>query len=180
MRESADLETTACLCGNADNDVVKEAVDPIERGSWTYRCCPVCTLERLSPRPQISMMGRYYPDDYAPFADPAPQQASRADRVKRAVYETYFATPAERSAAIRRVRPLMLALLLPLRQHSVLSFEPPALPRRVYEFGAGTGADLIEFRNAGWEVSGCEPSAVGVAAAAAHGVMLQQCNAEAA
>lgn len=178
MRESADLEVADCLCGNADEGAVKEALDPIERGSWSYRCCPACSLERLSPRPPISAMSRYYPDDYTPFTDPAPQQASAADRLKRIVYETYFATPAERSAAVRRFRPLMAALLFPLRQHSILSFDPPALPRRVFEFGAGTGADLLEFRNAGWEVLGCEPSAVAVAAAAAHGIMLQQCNAE--
>jgi SAM-dependent methyltransferase len=123
-------------------------------------------------------MGRHYADDYTPHSDPAPQPGNRADRLKRVVYETYFATPAERSPRVRQYLPLLQALLFPLRQHSVLSFRPPDLPRRVFEFGAGTGADLVEFRKAGWEVSGCEPSTTAAATAAAHGIALQVCNAE--
>ena len=144
MSAIAGLEVVPCLCGNTDEGAVIEAVDPIEGTVWSYHRCPACSLERLSPRPVITEMGRHYPDDYTPYTDPAPRQTSRADRLKRIVYETYFATPAERSASVRRYRPLMAAALLPLRQHSVLSFTPPALPRRVFEFGAGTGADLLE------------------------------------
>lgn len=174
------LETVPCLCGNADSSVVVPALDPIERTVWTYRRCPACSLERLSPRPPIESMGRYYPDEYSPYRDPAPEEASRADRVKRLVYETYFADPEERSAIVRRYWPALKAVLLPFRQHSVLSFRPPRLPRRVFEFGAGSGGDLVEFRAAGWEVAGCEPSRVAAELAATRGIELQVCNAEAA
>jgi SAM-dependent methyltransferase len=72
--------------------------------------------------------------------------------------------------------PLLLALL-PLKRHSTLSFAPPPV-RRVFEIGAGSGADLLEFRQAGWEVSGCEPSGFACATAARNGITLTNCNAE--
>jgi SAM-dependent methyltransferase len=172
------MESPPCLCGDVQDGITISATDPVERTLWTYRRCASCGLERLSPRPPITDMGRYYADDYAPYSDPAPRAESRADRLKRLLYETYYATPGERSAGVRRYRRLLQVLLFPLRQHAVLSFHPPDLPRRVFEFGAGTGADLVEFRKAGWEVSGCEPSATAVAAAAANGITLQPCNAE--
>jgi SAM-dependent methyltransferase len=178
MSPTADLEDVPCLCGGREKGTVIEATDPIGGAVWTYRRCSACGLERLSPRPPITDMGRHYPDDYTPYTDPAPRRTGRADRLKRMVYETYFATPEERSAVVRRYRPALAAALLPLRQHSVLSFHPPALPRHVFELGSGTGADLLEFRDAGWEVSGCEPSSVAARAAAVHGIDLQVCNAE--
>ena len=57
----------------------------------TGRCCPVCDLERLSPRFVLAAMGQFYPDDYSPFSDAAPPAASRADRLKRLAYATYRA-----------------------------------------------------------------------------------------
>lgn len=175
---SETTELVRCLCGDPADGEVLHATDPIEGAAWTYHRCPSCSLERLSPRPLIENMGRYYPSDYMPYTDPAPAQTSRSDRVKRLVYETYFADPAERSATVSKYRAFWAAILLPLRQHSVLSFSPPPLPRRIFELGAGTGADLVEFRDAGWDVFGCEPSAVAASAAAAQGITLQVCNAE--
>ncbi len=175
----AAQEEVRCLCGAGSDSAVLTAQDPEARGIWTYRRCAACGLERLSPRPHIEHMGQHYPDDYSPYCDPAPQTASRADRLKRLAYETFFALPEERSDTARRYRPLLRLALWPLRNHSVLSFHPPAT-RRVFELGAGSGADLLEFRAAGWEVLGCEPSAVGCAAAARHGITLQQTTAEAA
>ena len=178
MNPSEELESIICLCGNSTDKTIIEAVDPVERRVWVYRCCPECGLERLSPRPKITEMGRYYPDEYTPYNDPAPQQESRADQIKKLVYETYFASSEERSLFVRRYRILLMVILLPFRQHSVLSFKPPDLPRRVFEFGASSGADLLEFRSAGWHVSGCEPSSFVAATAAARGVELQVCAAE--
>jgi SAM-dependent methyltransferase len=172
-----DLETVPCLCGSESEGTIILAEDQILHGTWTYRRCPECSLERLSPRPRIGDMGQFYPDDYSPYSNPAPQPTSRVDRLKRVVYETFFADPGEQSELVRRCRPLLRVVLRPFKPHSVLSFDPPAM-RRVFEFGAGTGADLVEFRNAGWEVFGCEPSPVACAAAARNGIRLVQCSAE--
>jgi SAM-dependent methyltransferase len=108
---------------------------------------------------------------------PAPRSIEA--RVKRLVYETYHAPPAERSATAARWWWALRVLLWPVRNHSVLSFPPPAT-RHVFEFGAGSGNDLLEFRAAGWTVGGCEPSAHACDVAARSGITLQNCNAEAA
>ena len=172
------FESVPCPCGapNAQDRLIA-AHDPVSGDAWTYRRCAACGMERLSPRPVMAEMHRYYADDYAPYSDAAASATSRVDRLKRLVYETYFAARAERSATARRFRPLLLVGLAPFRQHSVLSFRPPAA-RRVFELGAGSGADLLEFKAAGWDVLGCEPSRSGCEAAARHGVTLTQCTAE--
>jgi len=48
----------------------------------------------------------------------------------------------------------------------------------VYEFGAASGNNLAVFQNAGWKVSGCEPSPSACERAAKRGIALSQCTAE--
>ena len=170
-------ETPDCLCGRTDHDRERVARDDVTGASFTYLRCPGCGMERLSPRPVIAAMGQFYPDAYVPYNDPIPNQKSRGERIKRLVYETYYATPGEKSAFAGRWRWLLIPLLWPLRNHSVLSFMAPT-QRVVFEFGAGSGNDLVEFKEAGWAVSGCEPSAHACSVAASRGIGLQQCTAE--
>jgi SAM-dependent methyltransferase len=173
------METPACLCGAVTADRRLAARDDVTGASFTYLHCPACDLERLSPRPPIEDMARFYPDEYVPYNDPPPDPASRGERIKRLVYETFYATPEECAPAVRRWRWALRRLLAPVRQHGVLAFAPPAV-RTVFEYGAGTGNDLLAFRHAGWEVSGCEPSAQARAVARRRGIELRPCTAEAA
>jgi len=176
---STDAETPACLCGEVAADRRIVARDVVTGELFGYLRCARCGLERLSPRPPLASMGRYYPDDYAPYCDPAPQPASTVGRIKQLVFQVFYARPDERSAAGRRWRWLLLVLLAPLRHHGVLAFPQPTV-RRVFEFGSGSGGDLTEFRDAGWEVWGCEPSGRACEIAAQRGLQLQHCPAEAA
>jgi SAM-dependent methyltransferase len=75
------------------------------------------------------------------------------------------------------VRPLFRLILYPLRGHSIFAFRPIA-PMRLYEFGAATGNDLALYKEAGWEVNGCEPSARACAIAAERGIQLENHCAE--
>lgn len=177
--ESFEIEIVSCLCGATRDDRTREARCDVTGLTFTYVRCAACGLERLSPRPQIHEMGRFYPDAYTPYADKVPGSASTETRIKRLVYEIYYAAPAERSATTARWRWALRVLLWPMRNHSVLSFPPPAT-RHVFEFGAGSGNDLLEFRAAGWTVGGCEPSAHACCVAGRLGITLQNCTAEAA
>lgn|GEM_PF-2728109 len=173
------MEVPSCLCGR--EDVVHRVVawDDVTGAAFTYLRCGACGLERLSPRPVLAEMGRFYPDSYVPFNDPTLNPRSRGERIKRLVYEVWHAPPGERSAVAAKWRWLLLVLFWPLRHHPVLSFAAPAT-RHVFEFGAGSGNDLVEFRDAGWTVGGCEPSGHACAVAASRGIILQACTAEAA
>jgi SAM-dependent methyltransferase len=126
----------------------------------------------VSPRPTAAVIGRYYPSDYACHAT---RDDSGTAGIKRLVYDTFFAE----KNALGAIRPLLKVLLFPIRRRTILAFRQPSV-RRVFEFGAGSGNDLVVFRSAGWELSGCEPSEHACRVAAERGVLLQCCQAEAA
>jgi len=172
-----ELEDVACLCGADADDRTREAWCDVTGEKFAYRRCAECGLERLSPRPLSRSMGRYYPDAYAPFNDDIATIESRRGRFKRILYEIFYAAPSERSPFVQRWRPLLWLPAYPLRFHPVLSFRAPT-QRSIFELGAGSGNDLVEFREAGWTVAGCEPSGHACKVAASRGISLQQCTAE--
>ncbi len=171
-------ETVSCPCGSAKPaSRTIQARDADSGEAFTYLACPDCTLERLSPRPTAAEMGAYYPQSYAPHVGAPP--FGRADRLKRLIYDVFWAPDIAVPAAVRRIRPLLRLALAPVRHRSVLAFAAPGV-HRVFEFGAAKATDLLAFRAAGWEVAGCEPSAQACALAASQGVHLQQATAETA
>ena len=166
-------ETVACVCGESRvNPEPILAKDQASGERFSYWHCIHCSAERLSPRPTPDVIGGYYPADYA-------CHAVRNDRlaasVKRLVYEVFFA-PENSFGAFR---PLLKLLLFPIRRRTVLAFHQPNV-RKVFEFGAASGNDLVTFKSAGWEIAGCEPSAHACQIAAGRGIVLQNCAAEAA
>ncbi|MGI4943990.1 MAG: class I SAM-dependent methyltransferase [Janthinobacterium lividum] len=169
----AGWEEVGCLCGSDLQAGSTEAADQLSRERFRYVRCGACSLERLSPRPDIDEIGRYYGDDYAPYSGSVP--FGRAERIKRLVFDLYW----NRDAARPRMRlaPLLRLLLWPLRLRSVLAFEPPRI-RRVFEFGAAKGTDLLEFMRAGWSVEGCDPSEQACANALKQEITLQHATAE--
>jgi SAM-dependent methyltransferase len=178
--QPTSLEQCACVCGE---QVVTErrilARDEVHGANHTYVTCVRCHTERVMPRPSQAEIGHYYPNTYYAYNGAAAQAASLSDRVKRLVYETYYAAPRERAGWIRALRWPLALLLYPLRFRTNLAFRAPSL-RRVFEVGAATGTDLLEFKAAGWEVAGCEPSDKACAVAQQRGIALQNCSAESA
>lgn len=167
----AALEAYDCACGERAMGAPRvQARDPFSGEIFTYAPCAACGTERMLRRPGAAEIGRYYPVTYACYTPMAPRKPSLTDRVKALVYRTYYAPEAAPSAVLR-------VALWPIRRRSVMAFTQPAA-RRVFEVGAGRGADLATFKAAGWAVSGCEPSAEACAVAAAQGIALQNCLAE--
>ena len=172
------LECCACVCGEtavADRQI--KARDEVHGGMFAYATCARCATERVSPRPTPEDIGRYYPNTYYAYVGAADHRVSAATRFKRAVYETFYAEPGERGTWTTRLRWLLIALLFPLRFRTNLAFRAPT-QRCVFEIGAATGTDLLEFRAAGWQVTGCEPSEKACAVAQKRGITLQNCSAE--
>ena len=174
------LQPCQCICGESMTSGRQIlARDEVHGGTFTYETCGRCLTERVQPRPAPSDIGQYYPNTYYAYNGSTAAPASLSDRVKRLVYETYYATPNERGAWIRALRWPLALLLYPLRFRTNLAFRPPG-QRRIFEIGAATGTDLVEFRAAGWEVGGCEPSDKACAVAKQRGITLQNCPAETA
>ena len=170
---SETLETAGCFCGRSEVTArIVAARDDHSRQVFEYRTCAACRAERLTPRPSREAIGSYYPDNYASHTV---RGDSPVERLKRLVYRTFYAPTDTLGAA----RPLLRLLLYPVRGYSVFAFHAIE-PKRVFEFGAATGNDLVAFKREGWAVSGCEPSARASAVALERGVVLQNVPAEAA
>ena len=175
--DTLGLETVACLCGSTTATERIEAQDDHGSERFTYVVCPACSLERLSPRPTLERIGAYYPQTYKVHVGAAPQ--GRADRLKRLVYEVFWAPEDQLRPGLAAWRPLLRTLLWPVRMRTIVSFPAPAR-RRVFEFGAAKATDLLAFQAAGWQAEGCEPSAQACAVAASQGIVLQNATAETA
>ena len=71
-RDDGPLEAVCCdLCGADDTEPLHELRDRMfETTTQTFRLvrCRRCGLLYLNPRPPVDDLGRYYQDDYAPFA----------------------------------------------------------------------------------------------------------------
>ncbi len=83
---AAELETLdRCpLCGASESRAWVEGFDRLHRVDarrFTYRRCASCSVVFLSPRPTVAAIGRYYPDDYAPYAPAATATASESAAV---------------------------------------------------------------------------------------------------
>jgi SAM-dependent methyltransferase len=169
-----------CLCGDVavtPREVVGR--DEVTGELFSYRECAACGLERIVQRPTSAEIGRYYPQTYYAYSGAVQMSRSPIDRLKRVVYRIFYGNSTERSKLENRFRALLAIGLHPLRFRSVLAFRQPQ-ERRVFEFGAAIGNDLMEFRAAGWEVAGCEPSAKACDVAMQRGIGLQNCAAESA
>lgn len=169
-----------CLCGSmklTGRQIVSR--DEVTGQLFTYRQCGDCGLERIVHRPTREAIGDFYPQHYYAYKGAVEFRRSWSDRLKWLVYRVFYAPREERSFWKRAGHLLLASALYPVRYRSVLAFRPPA-GRRVFEFGAAIGNDLMEFKEADWEVAGCEPSSKACEVARQRGIDIQNCPAEAA
>ncbi len=127
------VEVVKCdVCGCDEADILFEAYDRWFKlpGRFPVRRCRVCGLLYLSPRPDPTESGRYYPPEYGPFLSAIEDEPSAWRRLNRR-YELYKRTRLVHSA----VR------------------EPGA----ALDVGCATGVFLDAMRRQGWDVQGVEP-----------------------
>ena len=146
---SIDMEDIACPLGCPRNDeVVLTSRDMLHDlpGAFTILKCRQCSLMRTNPRPTLSTVGFYYPDNYGPYLGNRVRQPGRASSVKK--------------------------LLKPLVKKCFnfnTTLVPPLTPGRLLEVGCASGAFLHHMAGQGWQVEGIEFSKKPAEAAAARG-----------
>lgn len=174
----SQTEHVPCICGcSALSRERIAARDPISSEVFEYVTCGECGTERLSPRPVRSAIGRYYPSSYYAHVLSAPSTRTGQSSLKRLLYYVFFAPADERPTGLNRFRWVLSAVFFPIRYRTQLCFKPPAL-RRIFEFGAACGDDLVAFREMGWEVQGCEPSRGACEIAQSRGLSVHCATAE--
>jgi SAM-dependent methyltransferase len=126
------LEYVPCdLCGANDSEELFVGRDEWYGGEGTFPTmrCRQCGLIYVNPRPGPEAIGRYYPDEYAPYFIAVDDEPSRWQRLNR------------RLALRKRLR--LVQRQLPQ-------------PGRVLDVGCATGSFLVTLRQAGWQVQGVE------------------------
>jgi SAM-dependent methyltransferase len=172
------LEAARCLCGTIAPPARRvTARDAISGDAFTFERCGACGVDVLNPRPVAEDIGQFYPATYYAYQGDYGEREPRRRRLQRLVYDVYFAPPAERPMWVKLWRPVLAAVLLPIRRWPIIAFSPPH-PRRIFEIGAAAGSDLMAFRSVGWETAGCELSAQACEVARRRGFDLQNCPAE--
>ena len=124
------FEDSACLCG-ARNDLLVARRDRYALPVNTY-LCRNCGLLRTSPRMDASSLARFYEEDYRPIyvGQSTPP-------------ESYFINQIQNGQEIFDFL------------ESVVHFWT-VRPLTVFDVGCGAGGTLIPFREAGWNVFGCD------------------------
>lgn len=143
-----ETESVACdLCGAERSREVLRGHDfryslP---GSFIVRECVDCGLAYTSPRPTRTVLGRYYPAEYASHAALRREHAGRlGERIRRFV--TSGDDPVRQWTA---------------RIYNSLAFRafvPAARPGLMLDVGCGRGHYLAAWQRLGWTVEGVEPS----------------------
>lgn len=172
-----EMEQAVCPCGSTLVSRTIPSADPYTGLLFNYQQCGSCGLEFLSPRPRREVIMRFYPEGYGPHDPGRHRPEPIREFLFNTVLSTYFPKSRPPTAWLRITRPLLRLLLWPLRHRPLLAFRAVE-PRRVFEFGVGTGEDLARFRAAGWETAGCEPSLAACAYLQERFGSMQSCPAE--
>ncbi|NLS97286.1 MAG: methyltransferase domain-containing protein [Planctomycetaceae bacterium] len=165
LNDLADIEweQIACpVCGCPDWRRVRTMTNLQYRTSNEFQLvrCSDCRHVYVNPRPTLDCIGRFYPDDYSPHAEP---EADNHLEQKQEGVPWYLSRPVR---AIPGLRGLYYWLKETCAE--VVPKVDGATPRAL-ELGCAGGRFLETLRDRGWQAEGLEPAERPVAAARGRG-----------
>jgi SAM-dependent methyltransferase len=134
-------------------------------GKFGLESCANCGLRRLSPRPLISEIGSYYPENaYYSFQAPAAlQDRGKLNEIRCAIRETvlldlgYLA--ASQNQVPKLLRPIVARLFYTSGTYGYRKKFPKFVPDgKALDIGCGSAQFLSLLKTHGWQVSGVDPS----------------------
>ena len=173
------LETVTCdLCRSDKTEFVlrqRDLLHGVSSQEFDLVRCAGCGLLYLNPRPTMTEIGRYYPEQY--FTQPVPKPRSDLERtakrwsgrVKRWIMEDFYGYPSA-SSLPWPARFLRKLLLWPERIRRVWRGKdilPWIGEGRLLDVGCGPGVNLLMFQEQGWDVQAIEMSQAAAAQAKA-------------
>ncbi len=129
-------------CGASNSEIVLAGCTDIRHGgpgSFDIVRCSGCGLAFLSPRPSLSEISGYYPDDYLPHAR----------------------SPGGESGDIAGLIEAVRSLLVKVYEMRFGPEVPRALTEgrgKALDVGCGSGGSLSRLAKTGWEIHGCDVS----------------------
>jgi 2-polyprenyl-3-methyl-5-hydroxy-6-metoxy-1,4-benzoquinol methylase len=177
MEVPPGYEAIACpLCGGTRSDVVLRGGDHVlrENVELTIVRCADCKLCYLNPRPLLSRLGAYYPQDYHAHrtqkGDVVGDKTSV--RVRKLLLRHLYAPPQRKpTGAAGAFASLLLALRGSDRLGAGLAVRGNG---KLLDFGCGHGKLLRRMQAAGWDVVGLDSSEQAVNAVRAAGLEAHQ------
>lgn len=162
-----ELERTPCpLCGSDQSRVKVRLQDDAcgIPGVFTVESCLACRHLFLNPRPTAATLHRCYPEGYGPHQSPPP---ARPDLLPSESADAAVLRPPEpwylKYLPLRKIPGLKsLYYWLTEDQSQPLPVLPTSISEKerpvALELGCSTGGYLARLAQAGWDVTGVEPS----------------------
>jgi SAM-dependent methyltransferase len=168
-----------CICGATEvlPDKTIPTRDQDGGGVFNFLKCKNCHSYRVSPRPQLSDIGKFYPTAYRNHSQIQSPTNQKLLDFKTKLYRLWWTPETERVSPAKGLKRLSDAFTYFVKDKTPLAFSPPKL-RSVFEIGAATGLDLLVFKAAGWKVAGCELSEQAVNIAQSYGLDVRVSTAE--
>jgi 2-polyprenyl-3-methyl-5-hydroxy-6-metoxy-1,4-benzoquinol methylase len=177
MEVPPGYEPIACPhCGGTRSDVALRGGDHVlhEKIELTIVRCTDCKLCYLNPRPLLSRLGAYYPQDYHAHR---PQKGDVVGdkisvRIRKLLLRKLYARPRQQPTGFAGA---FASALLALRGSDRLGAGLPVRGEgKLLDFGCGHGKLLRRMREAGWDVIGLDFSEQAVSAVRASGLTAYQ------
>lgn len=157
------------LCGSERAFVLFDAKDHQQKvaGRFEVARCRDCRLIFLDPMPAASKIEGYYAvEDFYPYETAARSSFRRLkNRFLSFCTTIHFKTPR------RALHRLAALLFFPIKKKLV---PLPPSGNKILDIGCGNGEYLLNLREIGWDVYGCELSKSGAAAAKRSGLRVVQ------
>lgn len=126
------IDVNCNYCGTTEANLINEGPDLLLNRAGHYRLvqCPNCQLIYQNPRPTLTELPNFYPEDYIPYA--------------------------ENKQRTTRLQQLNLDYQMRRRTSRLTHYQPE--PGHILDIGCATGAFLVAMRQLGWTVQGVELS----------------------
>ena len=167
MRDTAITATErvpeCCLCGSEDSAWLFNAWDRLHRlpGEFAFVRCNRCDLVRLSPRPVLTQVASYYPDDYYSYrAAPRIPLSSDASSLRGKIRDSVLSARGY-PLRVKEWQCLLRPLFVPLFGHRIPygygeSFPSYRPTGRALDIGCGNATFLNVLKHYGWQVRGVD------------------------
>jgi SAM-dependent methyltransferase len=167
----------SCVCGVSATVATAsvEARDQDGGGTFSFLKCESCGTFRVSPRPDLRDIGKYYPSVYRNHSSALSPVNQKLIKLKVDLGSIWWGNGNKSSQFKGRFFEKVSTFAM--RHKTPLAFIPPE-KKSVFEIGTATGLDLLTFKEAGWEVAGCELSEKAVEVAKSYGLNVIVSSAE--
>jgi len=163
-----DMEWVPCpLCSSTDAEALFIGRDYLLDlpGQFPVTRCRVCQLIYANPRPTLSSLHQFYPDQYGPYQPPllVPStdmiKASKLHRLRREIRNALLNLYLEYHLPLR-IRwvqhPWLLAFFARIYANGLAEFPAWKEGGTLLEIGCAYGGYLMRMREVGWQVTGVE------------------------